>query len=336
MQGDDPTSSASSVMNVVRQSGPALLQRVQQGLSKFQLVYAPHPSWPLPSTQAGSQNAVRKPLRISILDSSFNPPTLAHLALANSRRSEALATGESIVGEESLTYDAKLLLLSVKNADKTLKPGDATYQQRLEMMGLLTQDVQPDGNPNITTTLAHDPFTTAPERANVAIAVIDEPTFVGKANAFLDFLKSRLHSLTPSVHINVPQDVESTFIVGLDTLERLFAPRYYASEAAMLASLRKFFSPGPEGDNARVVCAHRVLETSTSSEPQALSLAQEFIDAGRIATIELSDDVKTYSSTAVRNARSGPGMEHDALWRKWVTRDVAQYITEHGLYQESV
>lgn len=107
-----------------------------------------------------------QPLRISILDSSFNPPTRAHLALAQSKppkrifvpgterqsnvssttvkpRRPSAGSGDAVVTQERKPeyneddYDARLLLLSVRNVDKTLKPGDATFVQRVEMMSQL-------------------------------------------------------------------------------------------------------------------------------------------------------------------------------------------------------
>ncbi|KAF8907274.1 hypothetical protein CPB84DRAFT_1843980 [Gymnopilus junonius] len=285
ISNDGLNSETQPMVHIIRQSAPALLQRVQQGLEKFQLIHAPHPTWPLPHSHVVSQYNSRRPLRISILDSSFNPPTLAHLALANSPRSEGLSISEEANHADPPFYDAKLLLLSVKNVDKSLKPGDATYQQRLEMMSLLTLAIQPDVDATSSSSPISDIF--IPERANVAIGITDEPTFVGKANTLIDFLKTRLSSSNAPVQVSVPQDIELTFLVGMDTLERLFAPRYYTSEEAMMSSLRKFFSQPPAGDNSRIVCARRVVEAPTSSELQALSFAKEFVDSGRIAIIDL-------------------------------------------------
>ena len=87
----------------------ALLQRVQRGLSTLELVHTSHLRWPLPTTPGPH---LAPTLHISVLDSSFNPPTNAHAALA---RAPLDALGEQ--------PDATLLLLSVTNADKAPKPG---------------------------------------------------------------------------------------------------------------------------------------------------------------------------------------------------------------------
>ncbi|PPR05967.1 hypothetical protein CVT24_004631 [Panaeolus cyanescens] len=316
-----------------------LLQRLQQGLARppVELVQAPNLRWPFHA------NHNRNTLRIAILDSSFNPPTLAHLALANAARPTFDKHKPNHEAAEE-DYDAKLLLLSVKNVDKTLKPGDATYIQRLEMMELLAKHIR--HHPPVTTTRTNSE-TGAP---NVAIAIIDEPTFIGKSQVLLEFLRRRFQSLSTSSEdggsSTEPPEIELTFLVGKDTLERLFAPRYYASESFMVASLRKFMAPAPYGDNSRVVCAHRV-STSTIINPSAaeaeeaqarrtVKLAQEFVDNGRIAMIEIGDKLSRYSSSAVRGAIHAVGIDdrdgREAVWKSLVSKDVAQYITDSRLY----
>ena len=180
----------------IHKSAPLLLQRLQQGLSvpPVELIYTPHSRWPLPHPRIIQQHP-NQPLRISILDSLFNPLTLAHLALANSPcpiyRDDSERNSE-IQDACVHGYNAKLLLLSVKNIDKSLKAGDATYQQCLEMMFLLSKDIISSINTEISHSLPEK------EAANVAIAIIDKPRFVGKSATLLDFLQWRF--TTPPYH----------------------------------------------------------------------------------------------------------------------------------------
>ncbi|KAF8217855.1 hypothetical protein K438DRAFT_1795755 [Mycena galopus ATCC 62051] len=283
-------------MSISRASAVALLNSVQRGLSPIELIYAPHPKWPLPRSQSALP---QRSLQISVLDSSFNPPTLAHLALANAPRP---SSGDGAGGE----YDAKIYLLSVRNADKTLKPTDASYIQRLEMMLLLAKDSAPD-----------------PEAHQIAIGIVDEPTFVGKASKLLAFLEQRLSGL--------PRP-ELTFLLGLDTLERVLAPRYYGAsptdpdaETKMFASLHNFFSP--EHDNARIVCARRA--SSSSSEAATLKLGERFVSDERIILIDIGEAEQSYSSTAVRDAL---GRLDDVSWRALVSPRVREYISKAKLY----
>ncbi len=66
-----------------------------------------------------SNSALRDP--VTVLDPSFNPPTLAHHALV-------------LLPVASSPTDARLLLLSVRNADRVPCPGDASPVQRVGMM----------------------------------------------------------------------------------------------------------------------------------------------------------------------------------------------------------
>ncbi|KAG1739177.1 uncharacterized protein EDB91DRAFT_396760 [Suillus paluster] len=322
-----------------------LLQKIQKhespvelDESPVELVYMSHERWPCPPLPIHPQRKLDT-IRVSVLDSSFNPPTYAHLALANSRppryTMRSGLTGLALESTVELDYDARLLLLSVRNADKALKPGDATYEQRLEMMYLLSKDISASVSqlPEDTSESAH---------ANIAIAIIDEPTFVGKATVLRQFLRARISGLyrpssaldrmmTPptSGDISTPGP-RLTFLIGFDTLVRLLSPRYYASEAAMMDALRFFFSP--VGDDCYVVCARRNMEeveqtVQAEVEARTLSAAKEFVESERVALIGIGDDEQT-SSSQVRTKV----VLQDETWRRLVTSSVANYIIQNSLY----
>ena len=273
------------------------LARLQHSPSSVEIVHTPHPRWPL-RRAASAASAAPHHLRLSVLDSSFNPPTLAHLALANSPP----------VGD-AVEYDAKLLLLSVRNVDKLQKPTDATLIQRLNMMFLHAQDMD--------LALADSP-------SNVAIAVVDEPTFVGKSSALLAFLHKHLQGLNPPLS-NPDVTIHLTFLQGFDTLQRLFSTQYYPSETSMLASLRHFFSA--EGDNSTVVCAWRG-DGRKERAFESLPLSREFVDAGRIVMLEIGERNHNLSSTKVRDLRR----KGDEEWKRVVSARIASYIELQGLY----
>ncbi|KAJ7455208.1 hypothetical protein B0H11DRAFT_2067061 [Mycena galericulata] len=290
-------------MSISRASAISLLNSVQRGLSPLELIYVPHEKWPLPRSRPPVS-----PLQISILDSSFNPPTLAHLALANAPRPVSR-------NETGRDYDAKIYLLSVRNADKSLKATDASYVQRLEMMLRLAKD---SAAPGVGQESLHQ----------VAIGIIDEPTFVGKASKLRAFLEQRLSGFGYS-----PSQPQLTFLLGFDTLERLLAPRYYGSsptdpeaESKMFSSLHKFFSA--EHDNARVVCARRA--SSSATEAETLAIADRFLSEHRIVLIDIGEVEQTYSSTAVRTAR----LRDDPSWQNLVSLGVKEYITAEELYRD--
>ncbi|VDC07526.1 unnamed protein product [Peniophora sp. CBMAI 1063] len=257
-----------------------LIKRVQSGASAFELVYRPSPSWPRSSPQS-----ITGPPALAILDSSFNPPTRAHLALAS-------AAGEAA--------GARLLLLSVRNADKALAPGDATYAQRLAMMRLIAED------------------------ADAAVGLVDAPTFVGKAGILREAYAT-LHGTKTSENPGL------VFLLGLDTLERLLAHRYYGSPDAMHAALTRFFAL--DGDNASVVCARRLMAGDTivseEKEQNLIKTAEEVASPGRVSLVDIGDDLARYSSSEVRKHVK----EDDQKWKILVTERIADYITRHGLYR---
>lgn len=321
------------------------LHRLKSGVSTVELVYVPHDSWPLRS--AGAERipsvAAQKPrCRISVLDSSFNPPTLAHRALANVSLPASLGRvdGNAVSITGAPDFDARLLLLSVRNADKALKPTDATYKQRLDMMVLLAKDLMGDG--------------TAAQRAvssDVAVAIIDEPTFVGKSRILQDFLQKRItflsgnegstvdmrqtkQPISPSIPVHGPRP-QLTFVVGIDTLERILSPRYYPSEDAMRIMLRQFLSE--EGDDSHLICARRttpgLLLPHDAREENVMRAARDFIDTSRVTLVEIGEKTQGYSSSEIRQ-RLGSG-NRDDLWKMMVTESIAKYIEQKSLYSPS-
>lgn len=128
--------------------------------SSVSFIYASHSRWPLPPhPSAPQQQQQRSPRRvgITVLDSSFNPPHAAHVALAESAASLRSAGGGG--GDLSV---ARLLAFTVTNVDKDLDPRDLHH--RLELIRALAVDLEANA--------AWD---------NVAVAVLDAATFVKKA-----------------------------------------------------------------------------------------------------------------------------------------------------------
>ena len=263
-----------------------------------EVIYTSQPEWPLRSITEPPKIC----LRLSILDSSFNPPTLAHAALAKL----GLPNKTGNPGSTSLpsnSYDAHLLLLSVTNADKALKPGDAGLEQRLEMMNLLAKELQ-------SSEVGHS-------ADNIAVAAIDEPTFVRKARQLREFLHPRIRSTIKVSTVDrdggdstlpVPS-LQLYFILGFDTVVRLFSARFYASQDDMRSSLRTFFDP--MGDNCVVVCARRSLKEGGSQEERDTEEhefekdieVRKYIEVGRIVLVDLPEDLQAISSTKARKGQ---------------------------------
>lgn len=110
----------------------------------FTLVYASTSAWPSPSLPAQIEA-----VRISILDSSYNPPTRAHLALATQPRISPHTASATSTSSSTEPFHAHLLLLSTKNADKTPGPGETGPVQRLEMMRAMAVEMERLGCPSV-------------------------------------------------------------------------------------------------------------------------------------------------------------------------------------------
>ncbi|KAF7791744.1 hypothetical protein EIP86_002768 [Pleurotus ostreatoroseus] len=337
-----------------------LIHRLRTGISTAELVHVPHDRWPLSRASVQSTRQESRALKIAVLDSSFNPPTLAHRALASVSLSQPPYNvthappdlglpSASVASGPSSGFDARLLLLSVRNADKALKPGDATYTQRLQMMTLLAQDIMVEWE---RAQLANSE---GPDgKDNVAVAIIDEPTFVGKSRILHRFFQSRL-SYVRALH----RDAEKTesapivnnreesfasssatyaphpqmsFVVGIDTLERILSPRYYSSEDAMRDSLRQFLSS--DGDSSHLVCARRImpgqLQSPNEREEEMWRIVYKYIDSGSVTMVDIGEKIQEFSSSEVRERIRIAA--DDMLWKSMVTDSVAEFIEREGLY----
>ncbi|KIJ51507.1 hypothetical protein M422DRAFT_244669 [Sphaerobolus stellatus SS14] len=286
----------------------ALERVVAKGARHIELIYTSHSTWPLIPASLKSQDVGDDDnvIPLSVLDSSFNPPTNAHLALA--RLSHPGSQTISSVAQGP--FAAKLLLYSMKNADKTPKVGDATPSQRLEMMILLAKELQRLG--------ATDSDIGS---RNIAVALCQEPTFVGKSAALKHFFQERVASLGSK------KEVQLTFLLGYDTLERLFAPRYYGTEETMKEALRGLLTAS--GDGSRVLCARRSAGASYSqAENDILEKAAEYIESGAVAVTDIGEMDRALSSSEVRQEIQ----EDSSNWETKVPAPVAAYIREHHLY----
>ncbi|PWY93683.1 cytidylyltransferase [Aspergillus sclerotioniger CBS 115572] len=132
-----------------------------------------------------------------VLDSSFNPPTLAHSRIAT-----------SAILEDPHKPARLLLLLATQNADKPSKP--ASFEDRLVMMELFARD--------LLSSLRTNESVPVPRNLPVIdIGVTKKPYFVDKA---AEIERSGVY----------PQPLEQVHLTGYDTLIRIFNPKYYPPE----------------------------------------------------------------------------------------------------------
>ncbi|KAK4696766.1 nicotinamide-nucleotide adenylyltransferase, partial [Lecanoromycetidae sp. Uapishka_2] len=142
------------------------------------------------------------PKALYVLDSSFNPPTRAHLRICSS----ALLEDNPHAVPKRL-----LLLLATQNADKAPKP--AVLEQRLAMMSIFAEQLFRD-----VTASGSGEF--GKGNLMVDIGVTKEARFIDKAKV-LEEEASYQENGTP---------VEQIHLTGYDTLIRLLDTKYYPPE----------------------------------------------------------------------------------------------------------
>ncbi|KAJ5112294.1 Cytidylyltransferase [Penicillium argentinense] len=146
-----------------------------------------------------------------VLDSSFNPPTRAHLRIASSALRDHLNPSSRL-----------LLLLATQNADKPTKP--ASFEDRLAMMELFAHDLRT----HLATNSASESSHLNRDLPTIDICVTKKPFFIDKATAIEE---SGCYS-TP---------LEQVHLTGYDTLIRIFDTKYYPPEHT-LKPLNSLFS----------------------------------------------------------------------------------------------
>ncbi|RCK63568.1 Nicotinamide mononucleotide adenylyltransferase [Candida viswanathii] len=273
-------------------STPRFLKQLQEFVASkadFSIIYSTSASFINSNTQ-----------RVCVLDSSFNPPHLGHYALI----------------EESLTknYDniplkdkAVLLLLSVKNADKT-HPKPEPFETRLELMYLMANHLAKK------------------YPVNISIGLTSHAKFVDKSLSVLNYIRENEDTHFP--------DIKLTFLVGFDTLIRIFNPKYYLPDK-LSNSLEQFMK------NTDLFCLTRTDETF-SRDQQSKYVddikrgSHEEIPSHWSDNIYLLENIgnnsriSTISSSAIRKCIK----DQDEIWNSEVLPEVSDYIVQEELYKQ--
>lgn len=213
------------------------LRSFQSSGRSFQLIQQQQDA---PAPASSTAAAARKCRALVVLDSSFNPPTLAHMHMATSavqdlRAQQNIATaprgGSAGQKKHGLTDDVRLLLLlAVNNADKAPKP--ATFEERLLMMEAFARDIQRAWRRLEQQTAlqeerdqqAHDDEATL---LPVDIGLTTHPYFHDKSAAIAASPEYDGPSSHQTSNEGGEPPTKQIFLAGYDTLIRIFTPKYY-------------------------------------------------------------------------------------------------------------
>lgn len=244
------------------------------------------------------------PGTLFILDSSFNPPTKAHMFMATSALRSAVLKNEMALENpsEQVQYCYSppyriLLLFSVHNADKS--PSPAVFEHRLAMMYLSALDIADDLTcPSTRVVGDRGSFRDLEDVRclQVDVGLTKEPFYADKS-ATIDattFYGSDVGNLQQHIHL-----------VGYDTFIRLLDPKYYSANPP-LSALSPFF--GRHGLRIALRAADR--EEESRQKETWHSLRRGDLDsqgakgewAQKIEITELGKESVGVSSTAVRRA----------------------------------
>ncbi|KAI1091150.1 Nucleotidylyl transferase [Rostrohypoxylon terebratum] len=314
------SSSEADNSTMARQLPPNLVSHFAQALKSYQLSNATFrvlcsltpSSLSSSPTSPTPQQPKAPPRRLLVLDSSFNPPTLAHQQMALSALPEYSSNDKLRV----------LLLLAINNADKAPKP--AAFPQRLAMMYIFAQDL-------LASTVASAKKEDGARSSNsdcegVDIAVTTEPYFHAKSGA-----------VASSDFYQGPEPVEQVYLTGFDTLIRIFDPKYYPdnSMARVLdpffahAQLRVSMRTDAEWGDSAAQLAY--LEGLRRGELERVGGKTAWVNKIRMVE-RRRDGEEIVSSTRVRSAVLR--RDWDAL-KKLVSEDVTNWIRQEGLYANS-
>ncbi|KAK5116614.1 hypothetical protein LTR62_007288 [Meristemomyces frigidus] len=282
------------------------LQTFQSSDAKFRVLKTitttdllPHDPIKLPPSES--------PKTLFILDSSFNPPSIAHQTLALS----ALANTSSTAHPKPHRL---LLLFATMNAEKA--PSAASFDQRLTLMTLFATD--------LLSHLKEIPATHSVP-TGIDIGVTNQPYYTDKSHA-ID---------TEATHENYPSQPAHVHMVGYDTLTRFLAPKYYPNFHPPLAALEPFFSAGhglrvtlrPDADFGSEEEQRAFVRRVESGEMEREGAKREW--AGQIEVVPANERTGVSSTRIRRAAKSGEWEVVGEL----CTERVAAYVRSEGLYE---
>ncbi|EMF08369.1 uncharacterized protein SEPMUDRAFT_166832 [Sphaerulina musiva SO2202] len=266
------------------------------------------------------------PKTLFILDSSFNPPSIAHAALAQSAfLDDCNSSSQQQHQKKEHEFPHRLLLLfAVTNADKIAAP--ASFEHRLAMMTCFARDLQ-----DFFCEFHHQPMA-------IDIGVTKYPFYTDKSRAIESEQGQKFYPTHPR-HIH---------LLGYDTLTRIFTAKYYIQQQQQFdppfAALQPYFDKGYE---LRVTLRPDSTSSSSSSsvekEDQKTSFLQTLTDprgemqkngaqalwARQIEFVSPQDAEMGVSSTRIREA---VGKGEWEVVRELCTPRVARWVEREGLY----
>lgn len=305
MSDSTMASQMSQYRSLVSQMASALKDFQSSG-SKFRVLKTIHPTNLLPTDARQPTGPSDSPKTLFILDSSFNPPSIAHQYLATS----ALST--SSVSQHPGAHRL-LLLFATMNAEKA--PSPASFEQRLTLMTIFAID--------LLRNLQSLPRDSAKHPVPpIDIGVTSLPYYTDKSSAIA---QSAWYPDAPT-HIH---------LIGYDTLTRFFAPKFYKAFHPPLSALAPYFEAGHR------LRAYLRPDADYGAEEDQRAFVQRLAEGGletagaerawaeQVEVCPPNERVGVSSTRIRKAAKAGQWEEVGQL----CTEGVAEWVREAGLYE---
>lgn len=295
------------------------------------------------------------PKTLFILDSSFNPPSIAHAALAQSaflddcNSSSQPSQQQQQQQKEKKEYEFPhrlLLLFAVTNADKIAAP--ASFEHRLAMMTVFARDLQDFFARDGVQKQKGQEQEQQKEDENkqqrchpmaIDIGVTKHPFYTDKSRA----IESEGYLHYPGTH---PRHIH---LLGYDTLTRFFTAKYYIQQDfdPPFVALEPYFDKGHElrvtlrptspsapgvsssVDNAKEDQKQSFLQTLADPKGEMQKNGAQAKWARQIEFVSPHDAGMGVSSTRIREA---VGKGEWEVVRELCTPRVAGWVEREGLY----
>lgn len=288
-------------MSIPKSSFRAILPELSAAIKTFQ---SSHSRIQIVRTVKCPVPSRASPKTLLILDSSFNPPSKAHLTLAKS------ALSQSVLKKYEAPYRF-LLLFSTHNADKA--PSAASFDQRLALMTIFAEDL-----------INHLQSSEGYESTDVDIGLTNAPYYTDKSAAISSEGKDTYPASPRHIHI-----------MGFDTITRFLAPRYYQDFDPPLSALNPYFDAGhelrvtlrPSDEYGSVQDQKEFIGKLGRGELEAEGGKPEW--AKQITTVEAGDGVGVSSTRVRKAAKAQRWDEVDEL----CTPGIAAAVKEESIYE---
>lgn len=260
------------------------------------------------------------PGHVVVLDSSFNPPTLAHGSIFHQ-------TLESVSKIYSPSWILGIVLLSCHNLDKKEITG-ASLSQRLSLMSILKADV----DRKLSKIRGSHPV-------QVVVGLTNCGKFVEKSSVIQHHLSEAGYAPFTKIH----------FAMGFDTVVRFFNPKYYlaATESdpsgdmaePILQEMKTHLDPFFKRNNSHISYASRGEESPLGSSTGEFSYLAKLTDTykDRLHHLEVPvgpesrPSLSEISSTKVRSILGSQGYNPEELGN-YLSPKMREAILDLGIY----